>query len=297
MAIRAANALTLLLAALAPGSAAAQGLPTLRYDPPPNFYYSAITPPDQFTSNEVNASLQIYPFRPFSGDIQQMFAQTLLREWIDPQYQEANLAAAPMLTRQTIPGADMVLAARFAENGGGTLKQHMRLVIVAGQAAAIVDASAYSPESWQRILPALNAMAASWQVVAGPPPLSAAGPPSAAAQALAGVYMGFKGHYVVDLNRPVGYGNYERARHYYLFSPDGRVYRGFDLLVTQSSDLGRFDFDQAERNEPESTGRYAVQSGQLVMQFGGPQPETITTALPQGGRNILRIDSVDYERQ
>ena len=83
----------------------------------------------------------------------------------------------------------------------------------------------------------------------------------------------------------------------YLLSGDGRVYRGFDLLVTASSDLGRFDFDAAERNEPESTGRYTVQGGQLIIEFGGPQPERINVPLPQGGRNILRIDSVDYERQ
>jgi hypothetical protein len=78
--------LPLLIAALAPTRTSAQQmLPTLHYDPPSNFYRSASTPPEDYSSNEVNASLQIYPFRPFSGNIQQAFQQTLLREWIDPR--------------------------------------------------------------------------------------------------------------------------------------------------------------------------------------------------------------------
>jgi hypothetical protein len=73
------------------------------------------------------------------------------------------------------------------------------------------------------------------------------------------------------------------------------VYRGFNLLVTTSSDIGRFDFNEAARTEPESSGQYAVQGDQLIMQFGGPQPETITAALPRG--RALKIDSVNYLRQ
>ena len=61
-------------------------LPVLQYDAPPNFYKSAMTNPEDFSSSEVNASVQVYPFRPFAGNIQQLVGQTLLRDWIDPRY-------------------------------------------------------------------------------------------------------------------------------------------------------------------------------------------------------------------
>jgi hypothetical protein len=64
----------------------------LRYDPPPNFYHSAITPPEDYSSTEFNAAVQVYPFRPFDGNIEQTFHKTLLHEWIDPRYQETNVA-------------------------------------------------------------------------------------------------------------------------------------------------------------------------------------------------------------
>jgi hypothetical protein len=45
----------------------------------------------------------------------------------------------------------------------------MRMVIVSGNSAAIVDASAISLEAWQKVLPALNAVAATLTVAAGAP--------------------------------------------------------------------------------------------------------------------------------
>src|SRR5262245_55714237 len=90
--------------------------PELRYDPPPNFYRSAITPPDDYAANEFNASLQVYPLRPFSGDIEQAFRQTLLRDWVDPRYRETSVGGAPEFRLFSIPGAQMALSARFTEN-------------------------------------------------------------------------------------------------------------------------------------------------------------------------------------
>ena len=45
--------LSLILAPLVASVAPAQGLPVLRYDPPANFYRSASTPPEQYSSNAV----------------------------------------------------------------------------------------------------------------------------------------------------------------------------------------------------------------------------------------------------
>jgi hypothetical protein len=168
------------------------------------------------------------------------------------------------------------------------------MLIVAGNAAAIVDASANNTTTWQRAVPALNAMAATLSVEAGaPPPKMAA--VTAEGRAIAGLYMGPKPKYIVNLNRPAGYGSHVMALHYYLFSADGRVYRAYDEIPAPGGDIGRFDFDAAKRADPVNSGRYAVQGNQLRIQMGDQPAETIATAKPQSGR--LTIDTVLYIRQ
>jgi hypothetical protein len=159
-----------LAALLAAASAAAQ--PVLRYEPPKSFYRSAIAPPDDYSAKEFNASLQVYPFRTFNGSIEEMFRRTLLRGWIEPRFQEGMLAAPAEISAVKVAGAEAAFTARFVENiGTGLPRQHMRMVIVSGNAAAIVDASAISMEAWQQVLPALNAMSATLNVGAGGPKL------------------------------------------------------------------------------------------------------------------------------
>jgi len=275
---------------------AQEEVPMLHYDPPLNFYRSAITPPDDYSSNEFNATLQIYPFRPFSGNIEQMFQQTLLREWIDPRYQETNVAGQPDFRLASVPGAQIVLTARFAENIVGIAKPRMRMVIVAGGAAAIVDASANNAMTWQRALPALNALAASLRVDTGAVAPAIEEGPGPAGRAVAGLYMARTVKDAVDPNRPVGF-NMIRvpALHYYLFSPEGRVYRAYDELPVPGGNVSRFDFDAAQRADPVNSGRYSLKGNQLRIQMGGQPPETITTAAPEGGR--VTIHSVVYVRQ
>jgi hypothetical protein len=155
-----------LAALLAAASAAAQ--PVLRYEPPKTFYRSAIAPPDDYSAKEFNAGLQVYPFRTFNGSIEDMFRRTLLRAWIEPRFQEGSLAAPPEISAVKVAGAEAAFVARFVENiGTGLPRQHMRMVIVSGNAAALVDASAISMEAWQHVLPALNAVAATLSVSAG----------------------------------------------------------------------------------------------------------------------------------
>ncbi len=277
-------------------AAAQPVVPELRYQPPPGFYRSAITPPEDYAASEFNAGLQVYPFRPFSGDIEQAFRRSLLREWIDPRFQETNLAAAPEFRPLAIAGARTAMSARFAENIAGVPKQRMRMLIVAGNAAAILDASAANMTTWQRALPALNAMAATLRVETGAPPPKTAGAGGAEGRAIAGLYMGTKSKYVVDLNRPAGYGSHVMALHYYLFSADGRVYRAYDDIRVPGGDIGRFDFEAARRADPVNSGRYAVQGNELHLRMGdGQPPETIVIANPRGGR--LTINSVLYVRQ
>jgi hypothetical protein len=155
-------------ALLAGASAAAQ--PVLRYEPPTSFYRSAIAPPDDYSAKEFNASVQVYPFRAFNGSVEETFRRNLLRGWIEPRFQEGSLAAPPEIRAVKVAGAEAAFTARFVENiGTGLPRQHLRMLIVSGNTAALVDASAISIEAWEKVLPALNAMAATLSVSAGAP--------------------------------------------------------------------------------------------------------------------------------
>ena len=110
---------------------------------------------------------------------------------------------------------------------------------------------------------------------------------------IAGLYMGTKPKYVVNLNHPAGYGDHVVALHYYLFAADGHVYRCYD---SPPADYQRFNFDQAAQEDPGNSGRYTVSGGQLYMQFGsGQELEELTAPMPQNGR--VEIQTVVYLRQ
>jgi hypothetical protein len=209
---------------LAARAAAQPPMPVLQYDAPLNFYKATTTNPEDFSSTEVNASVQIYPFRQFTGNLQQTWAQTLLRDWIAPAYRETNVASRPDLGSDPMPGAQAVLQARFVENVAGTLKQHVRLVIVAGSAAAVVDMSANSAASWQRVAPAMAALMSSMRVVTAataPPPIVSQS--STGTRRHAGVYMGTKQQLPPNLWGGVGSGTFTPTPHINIFSPEGRV--------------------------------------------------------------------------
>ena len=265
-------------------------VPELRFTDPPGFYRSAIYPPADFSSQEVNASLQVYPFRVFGGDVRQAFSRTLLREMVDARYQEASVAGA-RLDQFLVPGADTVLRARFQEGNFGQPRERMRLAVVVGKTVAIVDASAISMASWQRVVPHLNAFAATLSIAAGtPPPMYGATPPSAAARAVAGLYMGFRSKYEALFSR------YVTALYYYLFSADGRVYRAYDQLDVPGNDPARFDFAAAQRADPVNSGQYVIRGDSIVVRLGPPHdPETWQVPLPAG--NVIVIGGVRYERQ
>ncbi|HEX6842256.1 MAG TPA: hypothetical protein VF113_12030, partial [Stellaceae bacterium] len=108
------NLVTLLIVSLLLGAtdvAAQQTLPVLRYTPPSNVYRSGASSPEDYSFNGFNASVQVYPFRPFSGDIQRTFRATLLRDWITPMHQEERLGGQPTFQTIKVPGAQLALAA------------------------------------------------------------------------------------------------------------------------------------------------------------------------------------------
>jgi hypothetical protein len=127
-----------------------------------------------------------------------------------------------------------------------------------------------------------------------PPPALTEGP-GAGGAAVAGLYLGTKAKYVVNLNRAVGFGDSVTALHYYLFSADGRVYRAYDDLPLPGGDIKRFDFDAALRSDPGNSGRYTLIGNQIRIQMGGQPPEIITAPAPANNR--VTINSVLYVRQ
>ena len=291
------GALAAVVVATAAAAPAPPAPPALHYDPPPGFTRSAVTPPEDYTANEFAASVQIYPFRAAGSDPGGVFRATMMRDEIDPRYQETNVIGQPEFRQGTVAGAELVLTARFAESIAGGHKQRLRMLIVAGGAAAIVDAQANNPAMWQRALPALNAMSGTMRVVAAvAPPAVSAGPGAAGrAAGIAGLYRGTKPKHTVNLNRPVGYGSHAVAQHFYLFSADGRVYRAYDNIAVPGADPNKFDFAAAERTDPVNSGRYTIKGKQLTIQMSGQPPETITTTAPRDKR--VTINTVVYVKQ
>lgn len=289
--MRTAPTIAALLLALPVRAAALQTVPVLRYQPPANWYRSADDHPEAYSSNEVNAGVQIYRFRRIDGDLMQMMGQDLLRRWIDPQFAETNVADQPAWSRDTIPGAEAVFNVQFSENVVGLLHPHVRTIVVSHGYAAIMDAQAGTPENWQRASTMLGAVYHSLRVEQGPAPPSVANGPGPLGRQVAGLYMGTKAKYVVNLVS--GGGDFKPALHYYLFSADGRVYRRYDF---EPADYQHFDFARALQEDPANTGRYTVTGNQLYLQFGdGPEAEVVTAPLPRNGR--LEINSVVYQRQ
>jgi hypothetical protein len=258
----------------------------LRYTPPANVFRAGIEPAEDFSFNGFNASVQVYQFRPFNGDIRQAFQATLLRDWIAPMHKEENFGSQPTFIPFQVPGADFAVIAAFVENRVGLPRPRTRVLIVAGQEAAVVDASAGTVQSWQQAVPLLDAMSATLRVeaAAAPPPLQ-----PAAGRAVAGLYQGIKSNFMALTGR------WESALHFYLLSPDGRVYRAYNQVDLPSGNAGLFDFAAAERRDPANVGRYTFEAGKLVIQMENSTRETIVAEAPQGG--VLNIYGIAYRRQ
>jgi hypothetical protein len=277
----------LLLQVLAVPQAMAQpSVPVLRYTPPANATQIGMGMPADYSFTGFNGSLQIYQFRPFTGDIRQAFQATLLRDWIAPRYQEQNVGGAPQFTAPSIPGADLALTATFLETGYVRLR--WRAVIVSGNHAAILDASAGTQQSFAALSQSLDALGGSLRIetVRAPAALTATD-----GNAVAGLYQGTALKVTVNT---IGGGLYNKpALLYYLFSADGRVYRRYDFPPVAAADIASFDFDAAEQSDRPNAGRYTIDGGKLIVRMGDQQPDIVTEP-PRNG--VLTINSVSYHR-
>lgn len=270
----------------------------LNYSVPATFLHSAIVPPDDYSSRECNASFQVYPFRPFDGDILQAFQTTLLQGWIDPRFLEEGVAGPPEFHTATVTGADAAFVAYFADSPVGIPRPHMRIVIVSGRQAAIVDAHAIDPQSWQIVQPSLNAVLASLRVGDQPRPAPLSDEARRRFAAVAGLYAGTKMKFISDLSHGAGSGGFVPAQHFYLFSPDGRVYRAYDGISAPGGDIDQFDYDAALARDPRNTGTYTVSRDSLRLIVGGTHGELAddwTVPAPRNGS--VTIQTVIYTKQ
>jgi len=278
----------LALQVLAVAHAAAQStVPVLRYTPPTNAIQIGTGQPDDYSFTSFNGSLQIYPFRPFTGNIQEGFQTNLLRHWIAPRYQEQNLGGTPQFMDISVPGADLTRFATFLETG--YVRLHRRVLIVAGNYAAIIDASAGTQQSFAALLQYLGALGDSLRVdaVRAPTALTAEG-----GRVVAGLYQGVAMKVTVNT---IGGGLFNKpALHYYLFSGDGRVYRRYDFPPVAAANIASFDFDAAEQADRSNSGRYTIDSGRLIIRMQDQSPDIVTEPPTDG---VLTINSVTYQRQ
>jgi hypothetical protein len=289
-----------LLLCLAPGPLLAQTPPVLKFNTKiPGYEGGSGEPSTWMKENTYNASmLYVYSFRPFSGDFDKQFRQTLLRELITVE-QEQRLVAPPVIKPLPIPGADATLLGRFVEDYWGTQRHRLRVAILARGAVAIVDYLSHDADSFQRDLAGLDAMVSSISVGSEQP----AKPPSAsqiaAAKSIAGLYLGSALQFVPSpvLGASPGSGNWMAGTRFYLLSATGNVYRGYRLPKAPDGDIHRFDFEKAKREDPGNSGVFAIEGGRVILRFGGGMaPEEQSSPLPQTG-GPLEINGTTYKRQ
>jgi hypothetical protein len=146
--------------------------------------------------------------------------------------------------------------------------------------------SANSTYSWQKVAAPVGAMLDSMRVEGEAAPPSVAAGPGPGGAAIAGLFMGFKSKYMAL------YGTFNQALYYYVFSADGRVHCCYDFPPGGSETAWkRFDFNAAQRADPQNTGRFTVRGNQIFFQMADSFTGTIRDA------NNLEIHSVKYERQ
>lgn len=140
--------IVLALALTVTGATAQPVVRVLRYAPPADTYRAAASGAvDDYTFNGFNASVQVYQFRPFSGDIRQAFQATLLRDWITVTHQEENLAGPPTFAPFNVPGAQYAVIANFAEAAEEAGSDRRFVLTVRSRRFALVETQSPAPKS------------------------------------------------------------------------------------------------------------------------------------------------------
>ena len=142
------------------------------------------------------------------------------------------------------------------------------------------------------------------QVARGPVALSGAAAPSANASTeaattdtrtaamLAGLYSTTTMRYDAFSNSSV------LDQYWYLFSPDGRVCRGYrlpKLPVGANGDLRRFDFIATANADPENCGTFQIHGEEVTMSIGRRYAESIVFRAPDRNGKVT-IQRASYSR-
>jgi len=266
----------------------ASPLPNLTIEPPEGFYRSAASDAkvQWFDSFIVNATMRIYPFRAVTADPIATFQQTLFLDWT-PLDVPMGRIGQPAFDKTTMAGADAVVSARYFDSNG---RSHLRLLIVInrGGAAAIVHLRAETASGLEQVLPSFRKVLSTMKISGGPGRLSVG--TGADTRAVAGLYM------VPRMKLSTVPGGSTMSTYFYLFSADGRVYRGYGLPSAPNGDLSRFDYAAAAQSDPENAGTFLIRAGQLVIQMGWQHAYTITTGVPDAAGRVT-IENSTLTRQ
>jgi hypothetical protein len=265
-------------------------LPMLEYQISPDFSFDGRSGLGTYHSRKGDGAIQIYDFRAYSGNFEQEFRNTLLRDLIARDNREEKLASTPVIQASTMPGAEKVLSARFLQDYWGTPRDRYRLAILASGAVAIVDINLHDADAAQRYQGGIIAMFNSLKI-APPQPVT---PPGPNGYDIAGLWLASKMLFNPNLSGGVGSGSFQAGTEFYLLSPDGRAYRGRKLPQTSGGDIRRFDYDAAQREDPQNYGRYFLRGATFIIRFGPPPQETIT--VNRTGADACEIYGVAFKR-
>jgi hypothetical protein len=262
--------------------------PTLEYTMSPDF---PVRQGGTFVAKGVDGNIQVYDFRAYRGNFEEEFRRNLFRDWIAADLREEKLFGAPTVQTTTMAGAEKVCMARFRQDFWGTPRERLRVAILASGAVAIVDINIRDADAWQRYQPGISAFLNSLKIGAPEP----AAPPSAAGgQDVAGLWLANKSQFQPNLLGGVGSGSFQMGTEFYLLSEGGRVYRGRKLPKAPGGDLQRFDYNAAQRDDPQNSGSYIVRGNQVIIRLGPPPGETITAN--RMGRDVLSIYDIPFKR-
>jgi hypothetical protein len=251
-------------------------MPALRFDPPAGFIRSG---GDLFVPNSSHrASIKVYYFRPFSGQLQNEVNASLMRDWQKEINRPVQYLTPPQHESRQVPGADEAVLSAFTENYFGKSAINLRLVVVSSQAIGVVYLWA-EQDAWQYYNASLNNFLRSVRVEAGDraPAADASPQQNAARRAMAGLYLG----------------QWMTSTRFYLFSEDGRFYRGHRLPSAPGGVLARFDYQRAREVDPDNAGTYRISGNELIIEVAGQNP--VRVPVPVNGQ--VKIEAINYKRQ
>lgn len=250
-------------------------MPTFRFDGPAGFNK---TGGDIFTPNSyANASVKIVYFRPFHGKLEDEVNGSLMNEWVQHLNRQVRYASQPSHEPRTVPGADSAMVSAFVEDYWGKPCMNLRLAVVASGAIGIVYVWS-DRDAWATYQNSIEAFLKSIKVESPEkaPASNSTPQQNAARKAIAGLYLG----------------QWMTTTRFYLFSEDGRFYRGQRVPAAPGGDIRRFDYQRARELDPGNSGTYKVTGKELVIQVPGQNPITV----PLQADDVLKIEGITYKR-